>query len=100
VNAFGHVPGRAWGFPVVSPPIEPGARTSFFCALQGEASPHAYAHLWVAPQTRRSFLVGGACRRADHLRVPLSCVAERPTAFRGWLYVFVLHPETRRERLS
>jgi hypothetical protein len=93
MKPFGHLSDRVWIFPIESRPLEPGDSTAFVCALEGACTGDAYAHLWMPRETRDAFVIDAVDRGPDRLRIALSCVAERPTAFRGWLYLVFLWPE-------
>jgi len=83
---------QVWVVPIESDVIEPGDRAAFLCQLGGSLSLDASTELWMPPEIERAFVVEDVERGSHRLRVHLHCVAERPTAFRGRLYVVFDEP--------
>ncbi|MGA2450267.1 MAG: hypothetical protein ABTD50_16455 [Polyangiaceae bacterium] len=87
--------------PVESDVLDPGHRTAFTCRVTGPEGREPHAELWMSPEMTRAFVVEEIERDSRELRVALACVAARPTAFRGCLYVvFVEASAAPREALS
>ena len=85
---------HVWVVPVESGLLEPGDRAAFDCKVGGPPSQKSRTGLWMAPEIEDAFVLEDVERSDRRLRVVLYCIAEKPTAFRGHLYVIFDRPSS------